>query len=381
MRIVHTCLRYPPATGGVETYVKSIVEHTRNIEQGYDVRVLTSAMRTHGPISLLSPDRLLDDPMYIQRLHAAATPLLSYPRLQALNYYLGHHQPDIIHGYSFWYQPADVAARYARHHHIPYIFHPMYYTNAIRQKPVWQLYKKTIGQGTFAAADVVGVLSPFEQQLIEKEGFPVKRFMVIPPALDTQAYLKPRPNPFSKHGISGPILLTVGRVAKSKRLDMIIAALPRLEPTVQLVIIGEDFGAKKTLQKQAEEAKVVNRIHWLGRLPREELMAAYQHADVLVHASDYEAFGIVLIEALAAGTPVIARRRAAIPSVVPDEAGLLFEDLEELISSLNQVLKNETKRQTMGQAGQKSIAERFSWEQNSKKLRQLYGELREKYQV
>ena len=110
MRIVHTCLRYPPATGGVETYVRELVKRTRSIAQNIDVRVLTSKMRTHGPITELSPDRLLYDPPYVQRLHHLATPLVSYPRLQALNYYLGHHQPDLVHAYSFWYQPADTTA-------------------------------------------------------------------------------------------------------------------------------------------------------------------------------------------------------------------------------------------------------------------------------
>ena len=54
MRIVHTCLRYPPATGGVETYVRELVKRTRSIAQNIDVRVLTSKMRTHSPCLLPS---------------------------------------------------------------------------------------------------------------------------------------------------------------------------------------------------------------------------------------------------------------------------------------------------------------------------------------
>src|SRR5688572_19716389 len=195
MRIVHTCLRYPPATGGVETYVHEIVERTR-LRQGFggqgsknlDVRVLTSKMRTHGPITTLDPNLLLDDAPYVQRLHHAATPFFSYPRLQALKYYLGHHQPDIVHGYSFWYQPADVAARYAKTHHLPFFFHPMYYEDANRQKLSWQLYKRSIGHQTFAAADVVIVISPHEQSLIEQARLPVKRFALIPPGIDMAQY-------------------------------------------------------------------------------------------------------------------------------------------------------------------------------------------------
>ena len=90
-RIVHTTLRYPPSSGGAEDYVQGIVEHTRNIDAGRDVRVLTSKLRTHGPISELDPELLLNDPAYIQRLFHSATPGISYPRLQSLNYYINHH--------------------------------------------------------------------------------------------------------------------------------------------------------------------------------------------------------------------------------------------------------------------------------------------------
>ncbi|MDZ4342247.1 MAG: glycosyltransferase family 4 protein, partial [Candidatus Binatia bacterium] len=183
MRIIHTCLRYPPATGGVETYVKQLVERTRNISAHRDVRVLTSAMRTHGPVTTLNPELLLDDPPYIQRLFTGTTPFVSYPKLQALPYYLKHHQPDIIHAHSFWYQPADTASRYAKKHHIPFVFNPFFYTNKIRHKPLWRLYAGTIGKKTFANADAVIVISPYEQKLIEKNNFPVKRFVLIPPGV------------------------------------------------------------------------------------------------------------------------------------------------------------------------------------------------------
>ncbi|MGH9857286.1 MAG: glycosyltransferase, partial [Acidobacteriota bacterium] len=152
----------------METHVQELVTRTRHIPEDpasasvRDVRVLTSAMRTHGPITKLAPELLLDDPLYVQRLHYAATPLISYPRLQALSYYIGHHNPDILHAYSFWYQPADVAARYAQKRRIPFFFHPVFYENEVRKKWFWQLYKNIVGRRTFAAADIVFVISPYE---------------------------------------------------------------------------------------------------------------------------------------------------------------------------------------------------------------------------
>lgn len=378
MRVIHVCLRYPPASGGAETYVREIVERTRNVEEKHDVRVLTSKLKTHGPITELNPNLLLDDPLYIQRLHHLATPLIAYPRLQAIPYYLDHHQPDIVEAYGFWYQPADAAARYAKKHRLPFIFHPLYYENATRRKLLWQFYKNTVGKRTFAAAEVVVVISPFEQSIIEQAGFPVKRFELIPPGIDLPHYTRPYPNPYPTKNISGDILLTVGRVAKGKGLIDIVNSLPAIlkeHHNAQWVIIGEDFGAKKFLKRRAQELGVTEHIHWLGKLPEEEKVAALQHASLLVHPSHYEAFGIVLAEALACGTPVIARNIAAVPYVAPHEqAGRLFNDNNELVSHVSTLLKNPARRQQLGQQGQQHVAANFTWETSINKLLKLYDE-------
>ncbi len=379
MRIVHVALRYPPASGGTETYVHEIVERTRNMEAKRDVRVLTSKMRTHGPISELDPGLLLDDPLHVQRLHHLATPFITYPRLQALPYYLTHHNPDIVEAYSFWYQPADTAARWASQNRRPFIFHPLYYENDTRRKPLWQLYKKTIGRRTFAAADMVVVISPHEQSLIEKAGFPVKRFELIPPGINMEKYTHPKPDPFTAKNITGEILLTVGRVAKGKGLIDVVNSLPTIlkeYPNAQWVVIGEDFGAKKFLKRRAKELSVSEHIHWLGKLPEEEKIAAMQHATLLLHPSHYEAFGIVLAEALACGTPVVARNIAAVPYVAPhNQAGLLFTTNDELATHVSTLLKNPTLRRQLGQQGQHHVAANFTWDKSVGKLLKLYDEL------
>lgn len=379
MRIVHTCLRYPPATGGVETYVKDIVNRTQNLAAGRDVRVLTSKLRTHGPVAELNPDLLLDDPMNVQRLHHTATPFFAYPRLQALKYYIGHHQPDIIHGHSFWYQPADTAARYTRRHRIPFIFHPYFYEHGVRHKASWQLYKHTYGRATFAAADVVVVISPFEQKLIEQASLPVKRFVLIPPGVSYQKYSRVKQNPFKKRGIKGSVLLTVSRLSQGKGLSGIITILPDLikqHPTVQLVIVGEDFGYKENLVSEVNKVGLINHVHFLNKLSDDEIIGAYQHANIFVHPSHYELFGIALAESLAASTPVVARRIAAIPFVVPDgQAGILFNDDHQLVKAINTLLTNHKQRHKLGRQGQLYIQQNFSWDSSIKKITDLYTEL------
>lgn len=380
VRIIHTCLRYPPATGGVETYVQQLVERTRDIAAGRDVRVLTSKMRTHGPVSELDPELLVSDPPYVQRLHRMITPLVSYPRLQALQYYIGHHRPDVIHGYSFWYYPADGGAKYARKHNIPFILHPIFYENEVRRKPIWQLYKNTIGRSTFAAADIVAVISPHEQSLIEKTELPVKRFELIPPGVDIVEFERPRQNPYLKQKIKGRVLLTVSRVAPGKGLEELIAVFPeilRVNPDVQLAIAGEDFGLQRKLTEQAERLGITQRMHFLGNLSREQLVAAFQHATVFIHPTEYEAFGIAVVEAQAAGIPVVARNIAAIPYVTaPSNHVGLFTTSDELIQRITDTFAlHPTARAERTRQAQQYIAENFSWDSSIKKVTDLYSEL------
>ena len=379
MRIVHTCLRYPPATGGVETYVQQLVTRTRNIEQQIDVRVLTSKMRTHGPISDLSPDLLLDDPPYVQRLHHLATPFVSYPRLQALKYYLTHHNPDIVHGYSFWYQPADVAARWAAQHRRLFIFHPMYYESVRRKKLTWQIYCRTIGYRTFAAADAVVVISPYEQSLITRAGFPVKRFYLIPPGIDISEFNHPGINPYPSSSSIAPIILCVSRLSAEKKLQDVISVMPQVlhhAPHAHLFLVGEYFGYQSELQALINKLDLSGHVHFLGRLSRQQLLGAYQHADLFIHPSNYEAFGIVVAEAMAARLPVIARDTSAIPYVAPHrQAALLFRTQNDLTANILTVLRDNKYAQTLTNNAYQRVLTNFTWDLTQKKVADLYSGL------
>jgi glycosyltransferase involved in cell wall biosynthesis len=328
----------------------------------------------------LSPEERLDDPIYLQRLFVSPTPFISYPRLQALSYYIGHHKPDIIESYGFWYQPADTSARYAKKNHIPFIFHPIYYENRVRQKPIWQLYKNTIGRLTFAAADAVVVISPFEQKLIEESHMPVKRFELIPPGIDVTTFETLAENPFKERSISGTILLTVSRISRAKGLQDIVRALPDIAkkiPDVALVVAGEDFGYAHSLLAIARQLGVESRVRIIGKLSDRELVGAYQHADIFVHTSYYEAFGIVLAEAMAAGLPVVARNTSAIPYVVPhDQAGLLFLTHDELVQSIITLHTTDGLKKRFGAYGKQYVYQNFTWDTSIKKLLALYEELK-----
>ena len=380
MKVVHTAIRYTPDAGGAEAYSEQIVTRTRINPEQIDARVLTTKLRTHSPVTELNPKKLKDDAPYVQRLHHTELPYIAYPLLQALPYYIKQQSPNVIHGYGFWYQPADVAARYAQKTKTPFIFHPIYYENDIRKRLKWQLYKNTIGRKTFAAADVVVVISPFEKSLIEQARFKEKRFELIPPRVSAAEIQTPVPNPFTKRNISGTILFTASRIAPGKGLEDLIQALPDIlkhHPDTQLVLAGEDFGEQKSLLLKAKQNGVADHIHFIGHLTRKELIGAYKNADVFIHPSQYEAFGIVVAEAQAAGIPVVARNTSAIPYVAaPENRRNLFTTSEELTGNLLHVLQlSPDQRANNATAAQQYVNNNLNWDRSIKKVTSLYKEL------
>lgn len=107
-----------------------------------------------------------------------------------------------------------------------------------------------------------------------------------------------KPDEFSDH----PIILTVSRLAKEKRIDLVIRSLVRI-PEAHLYILG-DGTEREALVREAEECGVTARVHFLGW--KDDPAAYYQHADCFVQMSSYEGYGVSLVEALASGVPIIA---------------------------------------------------------------------------
>lgn len=379
MRISQVTLRYPPASGGVEDYVHTLVERLR--AAGEDVSVETTALRTHHPATYL--DEPLDDPPHVHRHPVRTFRRFAYPVPRGLNSTLETQHSECIHAHGFWYAPADIAARVAHKRGIPFVLSTYF---APREKFFWNLYRTVRGNHTMELADAVVVISPQEEAALRAAGFSPRHVELIPPGINLSEYGPGRPNPFIARGLDEKrILFFAGRTARAKGIDLLIAALPRIlrfaqddEREVHLAVAGEDFGELESFKREAQKLGVSNHISWLGKLPREELLAAYQHADVFVFPSRYEAFGIAPLEAQAAGCPVVATNTASLPFVVQHkQTGLLFlpEDVYDLAHNVITILKDRTLAERLGRAGRTRAIREFTWDESVRKLRRLYENL------
>ena len=172
----------------------------------------------------------------------------------------------------------------------------------------------------------------------------------------------------------------VGRLALQKGQRHLIAAMPLLlqrAPRAHAVIAGggdlEDY-----LRDLAEEAGVAERVHVLG--PRKDVPALMHAIDVFAMPSIWEGFGLVLLEAMAAGRPIVASRVATIPEVVVDsETGLLVPagDPQALADALAELADQPARAHQLGEAGRERLRRQFSIDKMVGDTELLYRELLE----
>ena len=165
-----------------------------------------------------------------------------------------------------------------------------------------------------------------------------------------------------------------------KGFDLLLAGYAAMDParrTADLVIAGTGSAIER-LEAQAEESGIADRVHFVGRLSREQVAAAMAGARVFVMPSRLEPFGIVVLEGWRAGTAVVATNRGGPPEFVHDgEDGLLVDpfDTAAVADVLGRVLSDDSLRRAMAVAGQARV-ESFAWPRMAEEYRSIYRSVR-----
>ena len=220
----------------------------------------------------------------------------------------------------------------------------------------------------------------------------VRKARVIPPGVDTSHFYPiPREEARAFIGV-GPqrkMILFVGRIEPLKGVDTLIRAMTCLNLNialpVYLAIIGgdpdvdaEDMTAEMTrLQKLCDELGMGQTVIFLGKRAQDTLPYYYSAADVVVMPSFYESFGMVALEAMACGTPVIASQVGGLAFLVKDnETGFLVPegDSAALCEKLTLLLGNEDMRQAMGACAAEH-ARYYDWQRIAAQVLDVYREL------
>ncbi|MFQ6062945.1 MAG: glycosyltransferase [Methanosarcinales archaeon] len=187
-------------------------------------------------------------------------------------------------------------------------------------------------------------------------------------------------------------ILFVGRITKAKGLRILIKALKKLKTEfnkeLKLLIVGGDISGamhseieskeKKYIKKLIEELELTDDVIFLGPVEREKLPYYYSLADVCVVPSIYETFGLVAVEAMACGTPVIASKVGGLAHTVKDGySGLHFVPgrSDHLAKKILEIITDSEKLRKMGINARIGTSREFGLERNVKQIRELYESL------
>lgn len=227
------------------------------------------------------------------------------------------------------------------------------------------------------AADVyIGLTKSMKNDLV-RLGIREARIRCLPNSVDVEAF-----HPMGKK--EDDLLLFVGRLNPGKGLHVLFESLKYLKHPARLVVIGPpDWNSKyfnqmlKLMEK--ENLKGKHKVEYLGNKSQKDIVEWYQRASIFVLPPvDYEALGIVNLEALACETPVIATSVGGIPEVIHDgENGILVKpnDAVKLASAIQYLLDNENLRKKFGEEGRKLVVSDFSTNAVVRKLIKIYEQL------
>jgi phosphatidylinositol alpha-1,6-mannosyltransferase len=313
-----------------------------------------------GPASFrVGPDQFSFTGMGRDKLALFSHLLRAAPQLDIL--YLGHVNLS----------PLGLALR---------LVHPrIQYWVAVHGVEVWQPLPFLRRMGLRHARGVLSVSAFTAAHAVKAQKLDPARVFLLPPALDPSFTQDAGEDGALSIPPRSRLLLTVGRLISDepgKGVDGVIRALPavlKAVPNLFYVVVGGG-SLQPQLEKLARESPTRDHILFIGKLRVEELKTYYSKADVFVMPSRQEGFGIVFLEAMAMGTPVIASNHGGVPEIVRDSVtGFLVDqdDIEGLTDRLILLLRDEALRKMIGEAGRKQVEENYSFTRFQQRLTQI----------
>lgn len=369
MKIVQIAPFYYPKLGGVEEVVKKYSEGL--VRRGHSVEVITS--------DIDSDKRKNIDGVSLRRLSSIRIPSnLPYtPITPSLPWRILRSKADIYHIHANKRFTSDLSSLVLKLARRKTIFSP--HAGQFGSSFLGQLHNSMLGSLTMSSDRVICV-SEYEKELITKAGFKAN-FRILPNGVDLNEFASGKKSFYDSARFKNKkILLTVCRLTAHKKVDLIIKAMAKL-PTefndLVLVVVGPDEGELSNLREFSRSLGIEEKVVFMGKLSREELINAYASADLFCLASVSEAFGIAVVEAMAARVPVIGVDKCAIPELIEDKVtGLLAKDTPDSIAEkITTILENEGASKKLVAKAFAKVRDKYNWEVIVPQLESIYEEV------
>jgi glycogen(starch) synthase len=380
MKVAQVALRFD-APGGVETTVRELSK--RLAKAGESVRVYASDLYDEGRWERRTGFAPQVDGVPVRRfpVYKRLIPGLTMPLMVGLMDALSKDAPDVIHAHSHRYGHVLESALVARSRGIPLVvsthYHPADRREPLTKRGLLRLQDHLFGWTAYRVARALVVETELEASLLR--GFaPSGRIHTIPPGIDLDAWADESEE--GPEGLPVRYILYAGRIASNKGLSTLLRAFAGLPAATRpaLVLMGQDWGQRARLDALAHELGISREVVWTGHVDSAaQYRAVFRRASAFVLPSEWEAFGLVLLEAMAAGVPVVATRVGGVPEVLDGgTAGLLvpYGESRALSHAIERVIDSRALADELGNAGRQRV-KRYSWQRAVEAHRSLYRDI------
>jgi len=364
MRIALFTETFLPKVDGIVTRLRHTVDHLQ---------------RNGDQVLVVSPDGGLKEYKGARIYGVSGFPLPLYPELKlalprpSIGVALEAFRPDLIHVVNpavlglaglYYAKIMQIPLVASYHTHLPQYLH--HYGLGMLEGVMWELIKASHNQAQLNLCTSTAMVQQLREHGIERldlwqRGVDTEMFHPGLASVEMRSHL-------SQGHPESPLLLYVGRLGAEKEIDRIKPVLEAI-PNARLALVG-DGPHRSALEKHFAGTPT----HFVGYLTGTELGSAFASADAFIFPSRTETLGLVLLEAMAAGCPVVAARSGGIPDIVTDGVnGYLFDPADEngAIAATQRLLDQQAERETLRQNARRE-AERWGWAAATRQLQNYY---------
>ncbi len=371
MRIAIFTETFLPKVDGIVTRLKHTVEYLQSFG---------------NEVCVFCPEGGLTEYKGAKVQGVSGFPLPLYPELKlalprpSMREAIEAFNPDLIHvvnpavlglGGIYYSKSLNIPLIASYHTHLPkYLEH---YNLGMLEGVLWELLKAMHNQAAINLCTSTAMQQELTEHAIERvevwqRGVDTELFR---PELRSEEMRSRLTQGYTQNHPEAPILIYIGRLSAEKEIDRIKPVLESI-PGARLALVG-DGPYREELEQHFEGTAT----HFVGYLAGEELGAAYASADAFIFPSRTETLGLVLLEAMAAGCPVIAADAGGIPDIVTNGVnGFMFDPSDEqgAVVATQKLLGMKAERELLRQNARVE-AERWGWEGATRQLERFYVEV------
>jgi glycosyltransferase involved in cell wall biosynthesis len=378
MKIAFITTYFQPFHGGVESNVFYLA---KELSKNNEVHIFTSD-RKDGKIIEQKEEKVGN--LFVHRcktIFRFKYYLVFYPEL--LNQLL-KYDFDIIHVNSlgFIWHDICVLIKKLQSKKTKFIITPHGPFMTLKEYPLYQKIAKKIVTVFFKLSgkvyDKIIEVNPYQEEWLTNEyGFKKDKIIYIPNGIDNSLFEKEskrlKEYLVKRYNLKNKLVITfIGRLSKYKGVQDILEVLPK-NKNIKFIVIGQDAGYYNELKNIVTKNKLEDQIIFLQECSDKEKNGILELSEIFVLPSEWEAFGITILEAMAKGNAIITTKTEGGRFLVSEENGILydFNNKEQLKMALNELISNKKLRNKI-QKNNINKAKGFIWDKIAKQLEEVY---------